>query len=471
MDQLSAVQIAAAVKANELSVTESIGHVYKSIEKFEPQIQAFCHLPEITELKGEATGPLAGVPVAVKDCLCTSDMPTTACSKILDTFRPPYDATVVKRLRDSGAIIVGKTNMDEFAMGSSTENSAFGITHNPWNKDCVPGGSSGGSAAAVAAGMVPLALGTDTGGSIRQPASFCGISGLKPTYGRVSRLGLIAYASSLDQIGPLGRSVEDIALLLNVIAGHDSQDSTSSFRPAENFLQPLKEPLPKLRIGICKSQFSGGVDDAVAQSVQQAQQVFKKLGAEFVDIELPHEKFAVAAYYIVAPCEASSNLSRYDGVRYSKRAACDDLNSMYTQTRQRYFGSEVTRRILLGTYALSSGYYDQYYVKASKVRRLIKQDFERAFEKVDLILGPTSPTTAFRIGELIDDPIQMYLADVFTVSANLAGIPAISIPCGFSDELPIGLQLQGPTFGEAKLLQAAHYFQLNTDWHLRRPAS
>ena len=470
MDQPTAVQIVSAAANNRQSAIESLHAVLAAIDKYDSQIGAFCYYrePDISTAI-EMIGALGGVPVAIKDCICTADMPTTACSRILESFSPPYDATVVARLRAAGAIVVGKTNMDEFAMGSSTENSCVSVTANPWNRECVPGGSSGGSAAAVAAGMVPLALGTDTGGSIRQPASFCGITGLKPTYGRVSRLGLIAFASSLDQIGPMGRTAEDVAMMLNVIAGHDRRDSTSSFESTEDFLAATRQPLPKLKIGICKSQFSDDVDEAVAQSIRDAMDVFRELGAEFVDIELPHERYAVATYYIVAPCEASSNLSRYDGVRYTQRATSSDLNGLYTKTRQQYLGDEVKRRILLGTYALSSGYYDQYYVNASRVRRLIKQDFDRAFDQVDFILGPTSPTTAFRIGELIDDPIQMYLSDVFTVSANLAGIPAISIPCGFSDGLPIGLQLQGPHFGEASLLQAAHHFQLNTDWHLRRP--
>ena len=468
--QSTATQIAQGIRDNQLSAEDAFNNACDAIAKSEQSIKAFCHQTDRFAGSTNKDGPLAGVPVAVKDCICTSDMPTTACSKMLETFSPPYDATVVQRLRDAGATIVGKTNMDEFAMGSSTENSCFAPTRNPWNVERVPGGSSGGSAAAVAAGMVPLSLGTDTGGSIRQPASFCGITGLKPTYGRVSRLGLIAFASSLDQIGPMGRTAEDVALLLNVIAGHDPNDSTSSYQPTENFLTACSQPLPKLKIGICQSQLTDGVDPAVVSAVEEAKSVFEKLGAEFIEIELPHEKYAVATYYIVAPCEASSNLSRYDGVRYTKRATSSDLNAMYTQTRQQFFGDEVKRRVMLGTYALSSGYYDQFYVKASKVRRLIKQDFDTAFQSVDFILGPTSPSTAFRIGELVDDPIQMYLADVFTVSANLAGIPAISIPCGFSESLPIGLHLQGPAFGESKLLQAAHHYQRQTDWHLRSPS-
>jgi len=470
VDQPSAIEIVQARRANPAATADLLNRTFQQIDKLEPEINAFCHLADRDRLlEMEFEGALAGVPVAIKDCICTADVPTTACSQILQDFLPPYDATVVERLRRAGSIIVGKTNMDEFAMGSSTENSCFGVTANPWNLDCVAGGSSGGSAASVAAGMVPLALGSDTGGSVRQPASFCGITGLKPTYGRVSRFGLIAFASSLDQIGPLGRSAEDVALMLNVLAGHDYKDSTSSFAPTEDFLAAIGKPLPRLKIGVCRSQLASGIDAAVAQSIHAAIEVFRDMGAEFVDIALPHEKYAVATYYIVAPCEASSNLSRYDGVRHTKRATSADLNAMYTQTRQQYFGDEVLRRVLLGTFALSSGYYDQYYIKASKVRRLIKQDFDEAFQQVDFILGPTCPTTAFRIDQFIDDPIQMYLADTFTVSANLAGIPAISIPCGFADRLPIGLQLQGPSFGEARILQAAHYFQRQTDWHLRRP--
>ncbi len=474
MNDLTTRQLVEAIRLGKFSAKDCLAHFHQVFLNQETDVRAFScgrYDDAMASLKVSASaGPLNGIPVAVKDAICTQDMNTTACSSMLNEFRPPYDATVVSRLRDAGAVIVGKTNMDEFAMGSSTENSCFGATRNPWDHSRVAGGSSGGSAAAVAAGMAPIAIGTDTGGSIRQPAAFCGISGLKPTYGLVSRLGLIAFASSLDQIGPMGRSAEDVALLLSVIAGHDPGDSTSSSRPPPNFMSSLNKGLSGLRIGICGYESGENVDPGVGECVRQALQVFVDLGAELVEIDLPHEKYAVAAYYVVAPCEASSNLARYDGVRYTTRAAAQSLGQVYTQTRSQYFGPEVKRRILLGTYALSSGYFDRYYVKASRVRRLIKQDFDQAFERVHLIAGPTTPTTAFRLGERIEDPIQMYLADVFTVGANLAGIPAMSIPCGFVNRLPVGLQLQGPAFDEPRLLNAAHQFQQATDWHLRRPS-
>ncbi len=419
---------------------------------------------------GETIGPLAGLPVAIKDCICTRGIRSTAASRMLEKFVPPFDAKVVQKIRLADGIIVGKTNMDEFAMGSSTENGPWsGTTFNPWNRDCVPGGSSGGSAAAVSSGMVPLALGSDTGGSIRQPAAFCGITGLKPTYGRVSRSGLIAFASSLDQIGPLAWTAADCALLLSVISGHDNADSTSARQPEVNYLDEINSPVEGLKIGVCREHLTG-VDDGIATAVQTAVGVFQDAGAIINEISLPHSEYAVPAYYIVAPCEASSNLARYDGVRYTTRVDSNSLDSMYSLSRSAGFGPEVKRRILLGTFALSSGYYDQYYVRASKIRRLIKRDFDEAFKIVDVILGPTTPTTAFRLGERTDDPLKMYLADVFTVSANLAGIPAISIPCGFSSGLPIGLQLQGRAFDESTLLRAAHQYQRRTDWHARRPS-
>lgn len=419
---------------------------------------------------GENAGPLAGVPIAIKDGICTAGHRTTAGSKMLENFVPPYDATIVQRLTDAGAICIGKANLDEFAMGSSTENSAFGVTRNPWSLETVAGGSSGGSAAAVAAGIAPASIGSDTGGSIRQPAAFCGITGIKPTYGRVSRFGLIAFASSLDQIGPLARSAEDCALLMNVLSGHDANDSTSAREPVPDYVDAIQKPIDQLRIGVCQEHFETGLDPQVKTSVEAAIEVLKSLGAEIVDVELPHTKFAVATYYVIAPCEASSNLSRFDGVRYTSREPAADLLGMYSRTRKANFGDEVIRRILLGTYSLSSGYDHELYKRASQVRRLIKNDYDAAFTNVDLIVGPTVPTTAFKIGQHAKDPLAMYLADVYTASANLAGVPAISLPCGFSAEgMPIGLQLQANMFCESSLLQTAHQFQTQTDWHLRRP--
>ena len=467
IQDLSVAEIVQSIERGTLSNADCLEHFHDVTASTNATWNAFRDFDFASPTDG--VGALRGVPVAVKDGICTRDFATTACSSILSEFKPPYDATVVSKLRAAGAVVVGKTNMDEFAMGSSTENSYFGSTKNPWNACCVPGGSSGGSAAAVAAGMVPLALGSDTGGSIRQPAAFCGITGLKPTYGRVSRLGLIAFASSLDQVGPMGRSAADVATMLTVIAGHDPLDSTSAQQPVPDYARELQQEIAGLRIGICPSQFSSEVDQSVVHGVREALQQLTQLGAEIVEIELPHEKYAVATYYVVAPCEAASNLARYDGVRYTSRSPSKQLTEMYTKTRSEHFGAEVRRRILLGTYALSSGYYDQYYVKASRVRRLIQQDFENAFKKVDLIAGPTTPTTAFPLGDRVSDPIQMYLADVFTVSANLAGIPALSIPCGFAAGLPIGLQLQGPAFGEGRLLRVAHQYQSATSWHQRRP--
>lgn len=473
IDKLSIRELASSIDAGDLRREEVLRHFTAKIESLDSEINAFCHSPsDAADSIADAptTGILNGVPVAIKDNICTSGTRTSACSSMLSEFVPPYEATVVQRLRAAGAVPTGKTNLDEFAMGSSTENSFFGATKNPWDLNRVPGGSSGGSAAAVAAGMVPLALGSDTGGSIRQPAAFCGISGLKPTYGLVSRLGLLAFASSLDQVGPMGRSAEDLAVAMNVLAGHDPGDSTSIDRAVPDYVAGLEQQIAGCRIGVCRSQLDENVQPEIVAAVEAAIKTYKELGAKIVDIELAHQKYSVATYYVIAPCEASSNLSRYDGVRYTKRADTDQLNSMYTQTRSEHLGDEVKRRILLGTYALSSGYYDEYYLKASKVRRLIKQDFEQAFEKVDLIAGPTTPTTAFPIGERTSDPIKMYLADVFTVSANLAGIPAMSIPCGFADGLPMGLQLQGPAFSECRMLSAAHHYQQQTDWHLRRPS-
>lgn len=485
LDELINLDVRGLLKLQEqgiASAVEIVGSFHKQIEQendslnailatdFDSAIQQARQVDE-NRAAGKAVGSLAGIPVVVKDCICTQGITSTAGSKILERFVPPYDATVVERLKASGAVILAKSHMDEFAMGGSNENPHFGAVHNPWNHDCVSGGSSGGSAVAVVARMSPLALGSDTGGSIRQPAAFCGITGLKPTYGRVSRFGLIAFASSLDQIGPMARSAVDVARLANVISGPDKRDSTSANRAAADFSAELETSLAGKRIGICTDHLGKGVAAQVVDAVNQAVAVFESLGAEIVETGLPHTKYAVAAYYLIAPCEASSNLARYDGVRYTTRVDAADLGHMYGRTRAQCFGAEVKRRIMLGTFALSSGYYDQFYLQASKVRRLIKQDYDKALERVDLILGPTTPTAAFRIGELIDDPLSMYLADVFTVSANLAGIPAISFPGGFTDGgLPIGLQLQARSFEESLLLNAAHQFQLQTDWHQRRPA-
>jgi len=424
-------------------------------------------------LAGKPVGPLAGLPVAVKDGICTAGIATTAGSKMLENFVPAFDATMVKQLIEADAVVIGKTNMDEFAMGSSTENSYFGVTKNPWSDQHVPGGSSGGSAACVAAGMAPVSIGSDTGGSIRQPAAFCGITGLKPTYGRVSRFGLIAFASSLDQIGPMAWSAEDCAIVMNVISGHDIRDSTSAKNEVPDFTAKLGDSLKGLRIGICKEHFGEGMESEVESAVAESVKVLESLGAETVEISLPHTPYAVATYYVIAPCEASSNLARFDGVRYTHRAAnAKDLTEMYCQSRAEGFGEEVKKRIMLGTYTLSSGYYDAYYLKASKVRRMIKHDYDAAFENVDLILGPTTPTTAFKIGEHAQNALAMYLADIYTVSANLAGVPAISIPCGLTSAgMPVGLQLQARSFDEATLLGAAHQFQQQTDWHTRRPSA
>ncbi len=423
--------------------------------------------------RGEAVGALAGVPVAIKDNMCMREGATTCASKILENFHSPYDANVVEKLEAAGAVIIGKTNMDEFAMGSSTENSGLKQTVNPWDTSRVPGGSSGGSAAAVAADMCYASLGSDTGGSIRQPAGFCGVVGLKPTYGRVSRYGLVAYGSSLDQIGPFASDVGDAALMLNVIAGHDDRDSTSvsdEMSPVEDYLANLEEAVAGLRIAIVP-EFNAGADEEVCGAIRSALEVYESLGAELVEIEMPHFGYATAAYYVIATAEASSNLARYDGVHYGHRTDNPrDYVEVYSKSRAEGFGDEVKRRIMLGTYALSSGYYDAYYLRALKVRNLIRQDFTKAFEKADCIMMPVSPTTAFKVGEKTDDPLQMYLADIYTIAANLSGVPGVSIPCGFDGkELPIGLQIMTPAFTEEKLLRIARMFEKQTDWHMRKP--
>ena len=423
---------------------------------------------------GKPLGPLAGVPVALKDNLCTTGIRTTASSKILDRFVPPYDATVTTRLAAAGAVVVGKTNCDEFAMGSSNENSAYGPVKNPWATDRTPGGSSGGSAAAVAAGLAPIALGSDTGGSIRQPASFCGIVGLKPTYGRVSRYGLLAFASSLDQIGPMTRTAGDAALTMNVIAGHDPADATSSAEAAPDFTAALTGNVKGLRVGVPRAFVSSGVDAPVLAAFDAALAVLREAGATLVDVDLPNAPHGIPVYYLVCTAEASSNLARYDGVRFGHRAALtanDTLQTMYDRSRDEGFGPEVKRRIMLGTYVLSAGYYDAYYLKAQQVRTLLRRDYDDAFRAADVIAMPTSPTPPFKLGEKTDDPLQMYLTDIFTVSANLVGLPAVSIPCGFdAGQLPIGLQLTGRMFDEATLLRAADAYERVTNWPTRAPA-
>ncbi len=417
------------------------------------------------------SGPLLGIPLLHKDIFCTAGIRTSCGSKMLDNFVPPYDATVVARLKAAGAVTLGKTNCDEFAMGSSNENSYYGPARNPWNTARVPGGSSGGSAAAIAAGFAPGATGTDTGGSIRQPAAFCGITGLKPTYGRVSRLGMVAFASSLYQGGPMAGSAEDCALLLQAMAGFDPADSTSSEQAVEDYSARLENDLEGLKIGLPEEFFGDGLDAGIDSAVRAALAEYQSLGAELVEISLPHTHLAVPAYYVIAPAEASTNLSRYDGVRYGYRCKDpQDLHDLYTRTREEAFGAEVKRRILIGTYALSAGYVDAFYKKAQQVRRLIKQDFITAFETVDVIIGPTTPHPAWPLGEKVNDPVAMYLEDIYTLSVNLAGLPAMSVPAGFVDDLPVGLQLIGPHFSEARLLNVAHRFQQATDWHTRRPA-
>jgi len=480
-----------AVRTGDRSAVSVCEAALASIAAHDPLLHAFNTVTAERALERAAAldrdrdrwrdRPLTGVPVALKDNISTRGVRTTASSKILESFVPPYDAAVVEKLEGAGAVIVGKTNCDEFAMGSSTENSAFGPARNPWAIDRIPGGSSGGSAVAVAAGMAPLALGSDTGGSIRQPAALCGIVGLKPTYGRVSRYGLLAFASSLDQIGPLARTVGDAAIALNVIAGLDPADATSAPAPVPDFSIGLTGDVRGARIGVPRALIENGVDPQVAEAVTAALDVLVGRGATLVEIDLPHAGAAIPVYYLIATAEASSNLARYDGVRYGYRAAPEtrkesadqdreDLRTMYARTRARGFGAEVKRRIMLGTYVLSAGYYDAYYLKAQQVRTLIRGDYERAFGGVDVVAMPTSPTPAFKIGERSSDPLQMYLADVFTVSANLAGLPAVSIPCGLTaDRLPIGLQLTGPAFDEATLLRVADAYERDTSWWSERP--
>lgn len=415
-------------------------------------------------------GPLTGIPLAHKDIFCTNGIKTSCASKMLDNFIAPYDATVVSRLNDAGMVALGKTNMDEFAMGSSSETSFYGPTKNPWGSEHVPGGSSGGSASAVAAGLAPVATGTDTGGSIRQPASFCGITGLKPTYGRVSRYGMIAYASSLDQGGPMAQTAEDAAIMLNTMAGFDERDSTSAEESVDDYTKNLNESLEGLKIGLPKEYFDDKLDVSIASIIQDGVKELEKLGANIKEIELPNSELSIPAYYVIASAECSSNLSRFDGVRFGHR--CDepnDLTDLYLRSRAEGFAKEVKRRIITGTYVLSAGYYDAYYLKAQKIRRLIRDDFRNALEDIDVIIGPTAPATAFKLNELMEDPIAMYLSDIYTVSVNLAGLPAITIPAGFANELPVGMQIIGNYFAESKLLNIAHQFQQATDWHQQSP--
>jgi aspartyl-tRNA(Asn)/glutamyl-tRNA(Gln) amidotransferase subunit A len=506
--QLTATQIRSQLERGDVSSVEITQAYLDRIERVDAQVSAFLWAdPEWTldaaaqvdrrRARGEPLGLLAGLPVALKDLLCTRGLPTTCGSRMLSHYRPPYSGTVVERLAAADGILLGKTNLDEFAMGSSTENSAMATTRNPWDLERVPGGSSGGAAACLAAGMAPLSIGTDTGGSIRQPAAFCGVVGLKPTYGRVSRYGLIAFASSLDQVGPLARSVEDVAMLLEAIAGHDPRDSTSAPRPVPAYSQTIGQPLQGLKLGIVAEHYGDGLDPEIGGVTEAAIDDFRRLGAEVRTVSMAHNRYAVAAYYLIAPSEASSNLARYDGAHYGYRtdeatmlqdwqaerarlatagdepglnALDSPLVRMYRRTRAEGFGPEVKRRIMLGTYALSAGYYDAYYLKALKVRRLIREDYDRAFEEVDFLVGPVTPTAAFRVGELVDDPLALYLQDLYTVGANLAGIASLSLPCGFTSAgLPVGLQLQSPPFEEERLLRAAAMYQRETDWHTRRP--
>jgi aspartyl-tRNA(Asn)/glutamyl-tRNA(Gln) amidotransferase subunit A len=481
---LTCKQLRDSIAKGEVKSSDAVSAVFERIEKHDAQIGAFlstfkqdalAKAKEIDEkiAKGQSVGALGGVPIAVKDNMCTTFGATTCASKILENFHSPYNATVIEKLLAADAVIIGKTNLDEFAMGSSTENSGLKKTVNPWDKSRVPGGSSGGSAAAMAAQMCFAALGSDTGGSIRQPASFCGVAGLKPTYGRVSRYGLVAYGSSLDQIGPLTKNIEDCALMLNVIAGHDEKDSTSvdeKTAPLCDFLSGIEKDVKSLKIAVVPQLFEGA-DSEVVRGVKNAIEIYKKLGAEIIEIEMPHFEYAIAAYYLIATAEASSNLARYDGVHYGHRTKdAGDYIEVYTKSRAEALGTEVKRRIMLGTYALSSGYYDAYYLKALKVRNLIRNDFTTAFGKADCIIMPTSPTTAFKIGEKTADPLQMYLSDVYTIAVNLAGVPAVSIPCGFDkNNLPVGLQIIAPAFGEEKLLQIARMFESQTDFHKKKP--
>ena len=481
MHDKSVSQLSAALQRKDVSSEELTRHFLERIARLDERLNSFISVVEDVainqarqadkRLASDTAGPLTGIPVAHKDIFCTRGLRTSCGSRMLDNFVSPYDATMVAHVAQAGMVMLGKTNMDEFAMGSSSETSYYGPVRNPWDLERVPGGSSGGSAAAVAARLTPLATGTDTGGSIRQPAALCGITGLKPTYGRVSRYGMVAFASSLDQAGPMSRSAEDAAWLLSAMAGFDERDSTSVDRPVDDYLSMLEDNLQGLKIGLPKEYFGQGLDAKVESAVRLAITQFEALGAEIEEISLPNSSLAVPAYYVVAPAECSSNLSRYDGVRFGYR--CDkpqDLEDLYKRSRGEGFGAEVKRRIMIGTYALSAGYYDAYYLKAQKVRRLIRDDFRQAFNKVDVIMGPTSQTSAFKLGEKTDDPVSMYLSDIYTIGVNLAGLPGISIPVGFADGGPVGLQIIGDYFSESRLLNVAHRYQQATDWHKRVPS-
>ncbi len=477
----SAISIVKKIKNKEISAVETTEYFLERIKKIDKDIESFISIFEQDALSSaekidkappeeKNSKELLGLPIAIKDNICVRKKPTTCASKILENYIATYNATVIEKLNNAGAIIIGKTNMDEFAMGSSTENSGFKTTKNPWNTEYIPGGSSGGSAACVSAGLVPLSVGSDTGGSIRQPASCCGVVGLKPTYGRVSRFGLVAFASSLDQIGPFSKNVEDCALLLKVISGYDIYDSTSVDCPVLDYPSETKKDIKDIKIGLPKEYFISGIDPEVEKAVLNSIEVFKNLGARIKEISLPHTEYAVAVYYIIASSEASANLARYDGIKYGYSHEAKNLIQMYKLTRGNGFGPEVKRRIMLGTYSLSSGYYSAYYGKAQKVRTLIKNDFENAFKEVDVIITPTAPTPAFKIGEKINDPLQMYLSDIFTIPCNLAGLPGISVPCGFSKNgLPIGLQILGKHFDEATVLKVAYNYEKTTDWHKKYP--
>jgi aspartyl-tRNA(Asn)/glutamyl-tRNA(Gln) amidotransferase subunit A len=467
------------LKKGKISSVELTQAVINRIAAVDNDIKAYITLtPELAlEQAREADqrraagedNPLLGIPLAIKDVICTKGVPTTCGSRILENFIPPYDATVMAHLGSQGAVLLGKTNMDEFAMGSSTENSAYFTTRNPWDLSRVPGGSSGGSAAAIAADECLGALGSDTGGSVRQPAALCGVVGLEPTYGRVSRYGLVAFASSLDQIGPFGKDVTDCAILMNAIARYDPRDSTSVDVPVPDYTGALIDNIKGMRVGVPKEYFVEGMQPEVEQRVREAIDKLAELGAEVAEVSLPHTEYSLPTYYLIAPAEASANLARYDGVKYGLSHQAGELWDNYKQTRRFGFGAEVKRRIMLGTYALSAGYYDAYYLKAQKVRTLIKKDFDRAFEDFDVVVAPTSPTVAFKIGEKVDDPLQMYLSDIFTLSVNLAGICGISIPCGFADGLPVGLQIMGKPFAEETIFRVAYAYEQATEWHLRRP--
>lgn len=480
MHRKTLIELSKELDAKTISSIELTKHFLERINRFDEQLNSFITVSEEHALQAATeadkaraegkAGLLTGIPMAQKDIFCTDGIKTTCGSRMLDSFKAPYDATVVKKFKQAGMVMLGKTNMDEFAMGSSNETSFYGPVKNPWNLEYVPGGSSGGSAAAVAAQLTPAATGTDTGGSIRQPASLCGITGIKPTYGRVSRYGMIAYASSLDQGGPMAKTVEDTALLLQTMAGFDEHDSTSVNVPVPNYAATLNDPIKGIRIGLPKEYFSKGLNPDVAKIIESAIKEYEKLGATIVEISLPNTELSVPTYYVLAPAECSSNLARYDGVRYGYRCHDPkDLQDLYKRSRSEGFGTEVKRRIMVGTYVLSAGYYDAYYLKAQKARRLIRDDFTNAFKNVDVILCPTAPSPAFKFGEKMSDPISMYLSDIYTIAVNLAGLPAISLPAGFANNLPVGMQLIGNLFDEAKLLNIAHWFQKVTDWHTRHP--